>query len=215
MQLILANHERFLGEDLHVSLKSIILINTIALKSSNKFREHLKSLKLIELRDKLLVDQLRKTYTHICDGMRGIGGKELNEVYINAICSSFDYGQLASKTIFTTNFGAEYLTLVSLLIGELAEEFPSNVKYSEYAKQLKARVKVEVMQFSENITSPELSAYYQGEGDTAFFSRLRDFLSHRVSAHMEGKRDALKAVQQESLAQRKAFNDQKFEAEQV
>ena len=56
LQDILANHERFLGEDPHVSMKSIILINTMALKSSNKFREDLKSLKLIELRDKLLTD---------------------------------------------------------------------------------------------------------------------------------------------------------------
>lgn len=52
----MASMDRFLGEDPHVSLKAIVLINTLALKSSNKFREHLKSLKLIELRDKLLIE---------------------------------------------------------------------------------------------------------------------------------------------------------------
>lgn len=50
----MANLDRFLGEDMYVSMKAINLINTLALKASNKFRDHLKSLKLIELRDKLL-----------------------------------------------------------------------------------------------------------------------------------------------------------------
>ena len=90
MQKILASHEIFLGEDPHVSMKSIILINTLALKSSNKFREHLKSLKLIELRDKLLIDQIRKTYRHICEMQAA--GVEPDEVYINSICSLFSYG---------------------------------------------------------------------------------------------------------------------------
>jgi len=56
LQKILANLDRFLGSNPHVSMKAIILINTLALKSSNKFRDHLKSLKLIELRDKLLIE---------------------------------------------------------------------------------------------------------------------------------------------------------------
>ncbi len=51
---ILANLDTFLVEDMYVSMKAINLINTLALKASNTFREHLKSLKLIELRDKLL-----------------------------------------------------------------------------------------------------------------------------------------------------------------
>ena len=139
-------------------MKSIILINTLALKSSNKFREHLKSLKLVELRDKLLIDQVRKTYRHICECKTS--DVEPNEVFINSICSLFSYGQLASKTIFTTNFGVEYLTLVNLIVAELADEATSSVKYAEYAKQLKVRIKDDVMQFSENDNSPELSAYF-------------------------------------------------------
>ena len=86
LQTILANLDRFLGEDPLVSMKAVILINTLALKSSNKFREHLKSLKLIELRDKLLISQVRKTYMHL------MSADEPNEVNINAICSHFSYG---------------------------------------------------------------------------------------------------------------------------
>ena len=56
LQKILGDLDLFVGTNPHFSMKAIILINTLALKSSNKFREQLKSLKLIELRDRLLID---------------------------------------------------------------------------------------------------------------------------------------------------------------
>ena len=86
---------------------------------------------------------------------------EPKEVFINAICSLFSYGQLASKTIFTQNFGVEYLTLVLLIVSEFEQENKAS-KFSVYARELKTRIKKEVMQFSQNDTSPELRAYFEG-----------------------------------------------------
>jgi len=59
--------------------------------------------------------------------MHLMSADEPNEVNINAICSHFSYGQLASKTIFTENFGVEYLTLILLHIAELEPQ----AKYEE------------------------------------------------------------------------------------
>ena len=53
------------------------------------------------------------------------------------------------------------------------------------------------MCFAQNDTSPELRAFYQGQGDAAFFSRLRDYLSQRVSPHLEKCRQVQEALQEE------------------
>lgn len=120
LQKILANLDRFLGEDqLYVSMKAVNLINTLALKSSNKFRQHLKSLKLIELRDRLLLDHIRKTHVYFSK-CQGDGRDEMpREEFVNAICCLFSYGQLASKPAFASNLCVEYLTLALLYIGDL------------------------------------------------------------------------------------------------
>ena len=119
LQKILANLDRFLGDDLYVSMKAVNLINTLALKSSNQFRQHLKSLKLIELRDRLLLDHIRKTHTYLarCRTKQ----EEPREEFVNAICCLFSYGQLASKPVFAANLCVEYLTLALLFIGEMAQ----------------------------------------------------------------------------------------------
>jgi len=94
LQKILANLDRFLGDDhLYVSMKAINLINTLALKSSNEFRQHLKSLKLIELRDRLLLDHIRKTHVYFSKCQEVDGREELpREEFVNAICCLFSYG---------------------------------------------------------------------------------------------------------------------------
>mmetsp|Transcript_20366 Transcript_20366/g.27537 ORF Transcript_20366/g.27537 Transcript_20366/m.27537 type:complete len:107 (-) Transcript_20366:507-827(-) len=99
-------------------MKAVNLINTLALKSSNEFRQHLKSLKLVELRDKLLLDHIRKTYAYLesCRAEK----VEPREEFVNAICCLFSYGQLASKPSFAANLCVEYLTLALLCTWELA-----------------------------------------------------------------------------------------------
>jgi len=78
------------------------------------------------------------------------------------------------------------------------------VKYADYFKQLQTRILEEVMPFPQNDTSPELRAYYQGQGDAAFFLRLRDFLTQRVSAHLSTSARELAWVHEaEAVALRK------------
>lgn len=144
LQKILGDFDCLLGPNPHVSMKAIILINTLALKSSNKFREQLKSLKLIELRDRLLIDQIRKTYVEINRCLAN--SLEPSKVFISAICSLYSYGQLASKTIFAENCGTEYLTLVLLKLSEL-EKRDRTSHYRDFARELRSRIIEEVMQF--------------------------------------------------------------------
>ena len=83
-------------------------------------------------------------------------------MFIKATCSLFSYGQLASKTIFAENFGVEYLTLVLLIVSEFEQLYTKIIKFSAYARELRTRIKEEVMQFCQNDTSPELKAYFEG-----------------------------------------------------
>ncbi len=66
-----------------------------------------------------------------------------------------------------------------LIVAELKETSQSKAtkQYANCVINLKTRIKEEVMCFAQNDTSPELRAFYQGQGDAAFFSRLRDYLS--------------------------------------
>ena len=158
-----------------------------------------------------MLDHIRKTHTYLarCRTEQ----EEPREEFVNAICCLFSYGQLASKPVFAANLCVEYLTLALLFIGEMAQqaESRSQVKYGDYFAQLKARILEEVMPFSQNDTSPELRAYYQGQGDAAFFSRLRDFLSQRVSQHASSCQTELSQVQSESVRIRGAAQQRKME----
>ena len=82
--------------------------------------------------------------------------------------------------MFTKNFGVEYLTLILLIVSELEQRGSSKVNYAGYAKQLKERIMQDVLQFSDNHTSPELDFYFERKVDDAFVLRLKDLLSKSV-----------------------------------
>lgn len=99
LQRIFANLDKLMIESEIISLKVIQLINLMAFKSTTDVRKLMKDHKLLELRDQLMVSQIRKTYQS--------GSKFL----IHSL-SEFSFEALASKPIFGQNCCSEYLVLI-------------------------------------------------------------------------------------------------------
>lgn len=119
--------DKLMAENAAISLKVINLINLIAFKSSTEIRKLMKENKLLELRDKLMVDQIRKTYT------------KSNSEFLVTSLSKFSLDAIASKGIFSQNCCTEYLLL---LIGE--------TKFGSASAELRHRLESEVCQYETN-----------------------------------------------------------------
>lgn len=127
---IFANLEKLMFENAVVSLKVINLINLMAFKSTTEFRRLMKDNKLLELRDQLMVAQIRKTFS------------QPNEFMIQSL-SQFSFEAIASKPIFSQNCCTEYLVLI-------LQEAQSQ-GYSNFYSDLKHKLQTEICQFQSNL----------------------------------------------------------------
>ena len=124
---IFSGMEKLMAENVAISLKVITLVNLIAFKSSTEVRKLMKEIKLLELRDRLMVDQIRKTYTH-----------SSSEFLVTAL-SKFSFDAIASKPIFTQNCCTEYLLFLS-----------EETKFGSAGAELRQRLESEVCQYEAN-----------------------------------------------------------------
>jgi hypothetical protein len=75
-------------------------------------RKLMKDLKLLELRDLLIIRQVSTTYLHI---LNKTVLKRDDLVLLKAVCN-FSFETLASKPVFAENLCAEYISLILLII---------------------------------------------------------------------------------------------------
>ena len=109
----------------------------MAFKSSMEVRKLMKDLKLLELRDILIIRQVSTTFLHI---QNKTVFKPDDLVLLKAVCT-FSYETLASKPIFSENFCTEYISLILLLISTPT----SDKTLGQYRQDLKTRLADEVL----------------------------------------------------------------------
>ena len=100
-------------------------------------RKLMKDLKLLELRDLLIIRQVSTTYLHILN-KSVLKHDEL--VLLKAVCT-FSFETLASKPIFAENLCTEYISLILLLISSPVQDN----SLGEYRRDLRTRLQDEVL----------------------------------------------------------------------
>ena len=117
---IFSNLEKLMFENEVISLK---VINLISLMKENK---------LLELRDQLMVNQIRKTY-------------QLGTEFLIQSLSQFSFESIASKAIFSQNCCTEFMVLI-------LDNANKQTGYEKYCVDLSSRLINEVCQFETNST---------------------------------------------------------------
>ena len=129
---IFSNLEKLMFENEVISLKVINLISLMAFKSTPDVRKLMKENKLLELRDQLMVNQIRKTY-------------QLGTEFLIQSLSQFSFESIASKAIFSQNCCTELMVLI-------LDNANKQTGYEKYCVDLSSRLINEVCQFETNST---------------------------------------------------------------
>lgn len=96
---IFSGIEKLMADNEAIDFRIINLINEMAFKSTMEVRGLMKEFKLLELRDHMMVNQIRKTYMVKSD-------------FLVKQLSQFSFETLASKQIFSKKCCPEFLVLV-------------------------------------------------------------------------------------------------------